>query len=239
VHREVRDRGEAGVAGLPGEVRCRTSRFARRHRDQPARGVDAVLAQRLGRERRGPQQQCRVCHHLDGPLDADLLEQPLALLVAHGHPGHHRDDLAHGTAVLGGRERPDAEGVPDGRDAVAVGGPHVPEVLGRLAVVEQPTAAEDEDVQPGDLLGDGVTPPPPRVDDPVGSVVVARVPLVAGEDHDLGGGHGLPQGGRHGGQHRLVAGVEPAVGTEHSDGRRPRAPVRVAAVRTGAPAPSG
>src|SRR3954469_22279696 len=143
------------------------------------------------------------------------------------------DDLAYGAAVLSPRERPDAEGVSDRRHAVPVGRPNVPEVLRGLAVVQQPAATEDEDVEPGDLLVDGVTPTPAGVDDPIGQMSAAGVRGVAGEHHDLGEGRGLSQGGEYRGQDRLVADVEPAVGTEQSDGCHPGSPVDVSPVSAG------
>src|SRR3954454_24892333 len=230
VHREVGDRGEGGVLGVDCQIRCRSPWFPYGHGDQPSGGVHAVVDQFVGRDGNGTQQQCRVGHHLDGPLDADLLQDPLALLVAHGHPGHRRDDLAYDATVLGRGEWPDAEGVPDRRHAVPVGRPHVPEVLRGLAVVQQPTTTEDEDVEPGDLLVHGVTPTPAGVDDPIDRMRVAGVRGVAGEHDDLGEGQGLSHGGEHRGQDGLVADVEPAVGTEQSDGRHPGSPVDVSPV---------
>src|SRR4051812_27456517 len=69
VHREVGDRGEGGVIRVHSEVRCRSPWLPDGHGDQPPGGVHPVAAEFVGRDGGGAQQQRRVGHHLDRPLD--------------------------------------------------------------------------------------------------------------------------------------------------------------------------
>jgi hypothetical protein len=110
-------------------------------------------------------------------------------------------------------QRADADRVRRHRDAERLGDPRNVQVALGLAVVEDPAAAEQQEVKAVDLLDELVEAGLPRVEHPVDGMVLARVAHVACEDRQLHAGQLAAQLLEGDGEDRLVAEAQAAVGT--------------------------
>ncbi len=219
---EVRHVGEQGVVVALVELLGGPPRLAHRHPHQPCAGRDALLAHHRPGERLRGQQQRRVGGDRDLALQADLLEHQPRLLVPHHDVVHLRQHRAHRVPVLGVRERPGADGVGERGHAPGLRGAHQPQVAPRLTVVEDPAAAQHEEVEAGQHVQDVVAADPLPGHHLVGAGVVrAGVLRVAAQDDEVRAGAQGAQTAQDAGEDRLVTGVEAAVGAEHADARAP------------------
>jgi hypothetical protein len=123
------------------------------------------------------------------------------------------------SAVETFRQRAGAQGVAEHRDLVIVGRHNEAQVAAGLGVVEDPPAAEDQQVELAQGLGDpfpGDRTPAHRIDAGVGG---AGMVGVAGKHQNLRVGAAPAQVVQQAGQDRLIAEVRPAVRAENPDHR--------------------
>lgn len=183
--------------------------------------VQPFALQRIGRQRLGLQQEGGVGGHLDVP-HADLFQELARAALPHRHRVHAVQGVPHQRARRRILQRPRAHRVDQHRDVVLLRDLDLSEIDRHRLVVEDAPAAQDHEVEPGNLRPDLVAREIAHRDGLLDLVARRGVLGVTREHGDLAGHRG-PQLRHHGLQDRLVAQVHAAVRARDAD---PVHPVR-------------